>query len=278
MSARLTALPLLAWALFIAALVVQGRLDLYLHPAFRPWTVAMGIILAVLALVLLLAGDRAAAGHAQGSESGGLLRAAALVLPIAAALVLQPQRFSLQTVLNRGVAKDPSLFFPGTSSPLADDLPLPGTASPGTESDDPGTDADAGAELPEFFQFIEKNPQGAWKLELLDLIFAAETPPLRRALARERIELTGQVVTRLDGAGENRFSLVRLLMVCCAADARPVGVWIESPQGASGLQDMDWVKVSGRPEFPVIQGRRLPLLRAESVTPCPPPPDWFLYQ
>lgn len=273
MNRWLAALPLAAWAGYVAVLAVQGRLALYLHPVFRPWTVGMAVVLALMAAGLLASRRLPPSGHGPDTRLGWMLRATALLVPIAATVLLQPQGFSLQVVLNRSVAKDPAFLFSSRSGPLAEDLPLPGQSAPPDESETPPDNA----ALPEFFQYIDRSDSGAWQLEVLDLIFATQTPALRQALARERVELVGQVVRGLPGAEGQQFSLVRLLMMCCAADARPVGIWVDPPAGGP-WEDMEWVRVTGRPEFPLLHGRRLPLLRAESISPCPPPKEWFLFQ
>ncbi len=132
--------------------------------------------------------------------------------------------------------------------------------------------------MPDFFQFVEKSADGAWRLEMLDLIYAAEMGSLRKTLEGKTVELTGQVVTKTPGSTVEKFSLVRLLMVCCAADARPVGVWVQRPEGASGFQDMDWVRITGRPTFPVRDGRRTVVLEIDVIRPSEPPEELFLFQ
>jgi uncharacterized membrane protein YcgQ (UPF0703/DUF1980 family) len=77
-------------------------------------------------------------------------------------------------------------------------------------------------------------------------------------------------------ASGNRFSLVRMFVMCCAADARPVAVSVETKVPMESAE-MSWVKVQGKATFPLEGGRRIPVVVAESITPCDPPPESFIY-
>lgn len=285
--------PLAGWALLAAALTVSGRLDLYLHPLFRPFIGVMAAVLVLMALGLVLLPGEEVGGHGAEplSRRGALWRAAVLLVPAFLAWGINPQGFGLRTVLNRGILKDARAMasqagterhaaaaaLASPDAPLVDpieSLPLPGqtraTPPPGAAAADEG--------LPDFFEFLDQSPDGAWRLEMLDLLMACDMPALRKRLEGLKVELTGQVVTGAPGAVGGQFSLVRLMMVCCAADARPVGVWVERPEGIAGFADMDWVRVVGRPDFPVRQGRRVPVMKAESMEPTRPPDEIFLFQ
>jgi putative membrane protein len=67
----------------------------------------------------------------------------------------------------------------------------------------------------------------------------------------------------------------RLLMTCCAADARPVGVVVEYHK-PNAYQKGGWIKVEGVVGVTDFKGRRLIKIAAESVTPADPPTDPYL--
>ena len=68
-----------------------------------------------------------------------------------------------------------------------------------------------------------------------------------------------------------------MFMVCCAADARPVAVNVEPRSRPEDRGEMSWTKVVGTVTFPMENGRRVPLVRADKVTPCDPPSEAMLY-
>jgi uncharacterized repeat protein (TIGR03943 family) len=84
-------------------------------------------------------------------------------------------------------------------------------------------------------------------------------------LAGHRVELTGFVLR-----GEpDGFRLARLVITCCAADARAVVVRIRSP--AAAPRPDAWVKVIGTYAGTSAAEPTVPVLRAEMVTPVSAP-------
>ena len=97
---------------------------------------------------------------------------------------------------------------------------------------------------------------------------------LRKMFTGKTVEVIGQY---LPGKTGTEFKLVRMFIVCCAADARPLAVPVNSgePYKAS---DMGWVKVVGKPVYTLEDGGRAKVtLKADFVTPIDPPADAMLY-
>ena len=124
---------------------------------------------------------------------------------------------------------------------------------------------------------MPRNEAGQIKAQTVDLIYAAEEPTMRADFEGEAVELIGQFMpARSDNAKGNRFNLVRMFIMCCAADARPVAIGVRTEKTQS-VAEMSWVKVIGKAAFPVEDGRSVPIVLAESVTPCDPPEETFIY-
>ena len=79
-----------------------------------------------------------------------------------------------------------------------------------------------------------------------------------------------------NNASGKRFKAVRMFMTCCAADARPVAVLAESDT-KTDLPEMSWIKITGTATFPVENGRRIAVLKADKVEKCNPPEETMLY-
>ena len=100
---------------------------------------------------------------------------------------------------------------------------------------------------------------------------------MRADFENKDVELIGQFMpARANNPGGDRFDLVRMFVICCAADARPVAISVQMDR-VQPTAEMSWVKVIGKAVFPVESGRRVPLVLAESVTPCDPPEETFIY-
>jgi uncharacterized repeat protein (TIGR03943 family) len=92
----------------------------------------------------------------------------------------------------------------------------------------------------------------------------------------KRVSVIGQIY-RDDNLPENLFLCYQLLMICCAADARPIGVMVEHDK-AKSLNIGDWVKVAGTVGPAEIMGRKIIRISAEKAEPTQAPRDPYLLQ
>ena len=112
---------------------------------------------------------------------------------------------------------------------------------------------------------------------MLDLLYAAQDPTLRKDFEGKKVVLIGQLMPDTSkGAGENRFKAVRMFMTCCAADARPVATIVEGAAKPE-LPEMTWIKITGPATFPIENGRRTAVLKADKVEKTEPPAESMLY-
>ncbi len=105
---------------------------------------------------------------------------------------------------------------------------------------------------------------GATVLGFRELADAAHEPSQREHFEGRTGQLKGMFM-RL--GSDKEFTLFRLKMRCCAADAVPVQVRIISPTNINHVQDRDWVDVKGRIGFRKIAGmeKYMPILLLESA-------------
>ena len=78
------------------------------------------------------------------------------------------------------------------------------------------------------------------------------------------------MVFRQEGLPAGCFVLFRFVITCCAADAIPAALLVAADRADAFPVD-SWVRVRGRVERTAFRGLDIPLLRAEQVTPIPPP-------
>lgn len=92
-----------------------------------------------------------------------------------------------------------------------------------------------------------------------------------RSLAGRRVRLVGFVAPRPGGG----IYLTRIMLMCCAADGRPVRVAVRDAPAAFPADT--WVAVTGRygglEPGPRQGAERVPVIRAEEVVPVPTPRD-----
>lgn len=102
--------------------------------------------------------------------------------------------------------------------------------------------------------------------------------------ARTRDELegkTGSLRGMFSRLGSDKvFTLYRVKMTCCAADAIPLGVRIFSPnENITGIPEKQWVEVSGQVQFQKLKDRDkyMPVMlvkSADDVKKIPPEPEY----
>jgi len=252
---------LMVWGIVLSYFYLSNRIASYLHPAFHTYTAISGGALLLLSLVLLLTIPGESVKH--GLSRMGILPFLLLTIPLLAATKLSPSNFGATAVMNRGMV-DNIADLPGFSPPQDPALPnADGSVKDGTMMD------------PSLY--LKRNAAGYIAAETVDLLYAAGEPAMREDFENKPVEVTGQFLPALSGnPNGDRFNLTRLFVMCCAADARPVAISVQS-QPATDLPKMTWVKVRGMATFPVEGGRHMPVIVAESVTETDAPEESFLY-
>ncbi|MCM8773101.1 MAG: TIGR03943 family protein [Candidatus Omnitrophica bacterium] len=74
------------------------------------------------------------------------------------------------------------------------------------------------------------------------------------------------------GEGKEKFTLIRFLITCCAADATPLGIEVKY-ENIEELKNEEWVKVKGKVK---IEDGKI-IIYAENIEKINPPSDPYLY-
>ncbi|MEI9894638.1 MAG: hypothetical protein WDN28_12310 [Chthoniobacter sp.] len=167
-----------------------------------------------------------------------------------------------------------------TNNPNSAPAPAPATAqtTPAAPAPQPAaTTAQTSSQPPAPQDYLQRTPDGHIVAEVLDLLYAAQDNALRKDFEGKPVELIGQLMPdATNNASGKRFKAVRMFMTCCAADARPVAVLAEGDTKLD-LPEMSWIKITGTATFPVENGKRIAVLKAERVDKCNPPEETMLY-
>jgi uncharacterized repeat protein (TIGR03943 family) len=284
-----------------------GRVDQYLHPQFRSWTLVAGVIFCVVGIVYAAAKttaqcciDGECVHQNANSPVRTLVAFLVLFVPLAAGVALSKDSYDQHAVLNRGFVQDITKLPSRSSSPLAGtqnnqvippqalgaDMderasePLPQDTPSSPAGPDVATNAGTGQANPAVpfpddgsAQYLPKAADGNVALEVTDLLYAESEDSLRRMFADKTIEVIGQY---LPGSDAKQFKLVRMFIVCCAADARPLAVPV-AVCGPMTATEMGWVKVIGKATYTQKGDRAHVVLQADKVEPTDPPAEAMLY-
>jgi uncharacterized repeat protein (TIGR03943 family) len=296
-------LTLLGLGGVLIAFFINGRIDQYLHPAFRLWELAGGIGFCVAGAVYLVTKrsmdccvDGQCIHSNPRSPVRGMLALGIITIPLIAGTVFSKDSYDQQAILNRGFVQDvsglpvrnvaqdakteakdanqpaiPSAALGGDQDENSIEPPLPqdGSGNGNTVSQNStGQDSQTDAE-----QYLPKAPDGNIALEVSDLLYSQTEESLRKMFSGKTVEVIGQY---LAGSDKSQFKIVRMFIVCCAADARPISVPVKAA-GPVSVADMSWVKVIGQPQFVKNGDKTTVMLKAAQVVPTDPPAEAMLY-
>ena len=277
----LTLVTLLLWGGTLLYFWISGRVVSYLHPQFHPYVLAAGLGLLLLAALWWWASRETDTGcgacgcHHDGEHeprsrlsAGAAFAFVVLLLPVSAAAFISPSQFGEAMVMNRGMVTDisqlPSAGMPGGNWEDA----------PAWDEEVDEADATWDQTQEEGVEYFTRGPDGSIQVETLDLLFAAQEPNLREEFENQRVSIIGQYVPPRGGAGEG-FDLVRMFMVCCAADARPLGIKVTGEPVA--VPRMGWVRITGIARFEDNAGVLEPSLELEKIEEVEAPREAMLY-
>ena len=191
--------------------------------------------------------------------ASGLLKGFVLVFPLLGAALASPDGFGASFVRNRDVSS-PSGVLPTTVA-----------ARPSSQTSSANDNKS---------QYLKTDTAGRVKAELVDFRYAAQSPDLRRDFDHKVLEVIGQFLPT-PGADRQHFTLTRLFLICCAADAQPINVSVEVKPTTSvppNLPEMAWIRVAGTVRFEhTDQIVATPVMMAEEIRSIPPPKEKYLY-
>lgn len=110
---------------------------------------------------------------------------------------------------------------------------------------------------------------------LLDWLMTFDRSADPAAFDGQEAKLTG-FVYRDSRHGDDTFMLSRFVVSCCVADATPIGLIVRWPE-AGALASDQWIEVAGNFEAGEFDGRAMPLLIADTITPTAMPNQPYLF-
>jgi uncharacterized membrane protein YcgQ (UPF0703/DUF1980 family) len=292
---------LAVWGVVCLYFVYTDRLPLYIAPGFRPLVPIAGIVLVFLAVVSVFAPARepVSASRMAGRRRSVLsyafecLQVFLMLAPIIASAVVAPSSYSATTVLNRlGESDSGFITAPDAGEEMLTDSPstdsqLDGVTidstlpMPGDENATAAATTDAAAFDPA--PYIPRDEKGRVVVELTELWTAAADPGFRKNFKPDTELTTLAQLLVPKGARDAevapgkmaQFKVARMMILCCAADARPIAVQVEAPAIPEG-KDTDWVQLAGRIEFKAQGGEIVPIFHASEAKAAEAPDEIYL--
>jgi putative membrane protein len=216
----------------------------FLRPDYW-WLVDMGAGILVLFLITLIYHD----SHSRGRQGialfaqMGIMLLPILYLPTAAASNLSPEAARNRSFAYASSGRQGEKALSGTLESILG----PGTGARSYDNGKAGLPAN-----PSFLRLVlEPEPYEGKRVVTQGMVYHDDkTPP-------------------------NSFFCYQLMMVCCAADAKPIGILVESDRTKT-LKKGDWVKVSGTVGFGDFENSKFTRITADTVEETVPPKDPYI--
>jgi uncharacterized repeat protein (TIGR03943 family) len=297
------------WGGVMIYFFASGRITHYLSAsgAFRIQCLIAGLVLCVLAAFNLLTTGAGEAhshdhshddehadddedatcsdcgpAHAHGESSwlGKIVAFVILAVPLAAAAVYSPDRYSDEfgRLKNNAKATSASTAIGGGGIDLKQRAEAKSAKAPAASETKPATPSAPGAFTVEELERLSggRSPEGNIRLQLIELFYMpAQTQDVRDVVASQPIETVGQAVK--DSNNPARLRLFRLMMTCCAADARPISIPIEFESAAPEWREMGWYKVVGTVEYREENGTPSVVFKARELVAEKPPRNQMMF-
>lgn len=127
----------------------------------------------------------------------------------------------------------------------------------------------------------EKNANGAYLLEILEIFYSAGDPAAMEVMTDIKVETEG-AVRRQPGDEENSKvkRMYRMFMTCCATDMQPMPVKLILPDEIAekyNYAEHSWMKIEGTLGYESSKsGFKIPVIKVEKLNASSPPPNEIL--
>lgn len=256
-------------------------------------------------------------GHAHGilEESSWPGRIAVLLIlaaPLSWAALSTPDRYSPNAVVNKGLydpnyndtsraeqfslQNKPKTAAPAVTASVTTEKPAstppPGVAAASAAMAD-GTKTVSEKDLPKPAQEsksygsftledlkaqVPQSKEGNFILEVPELYYTGGDVEVQKVLTGQMVETVAQILPeKVNNADGHRLRIFRMLVQCCAADARPYSVPVDFGKKAPEYKDMTWVKVVGKMNYKKEGDQTVPIIEATKVEETTAPDNAMIY-
>ncbi len=262
LSGVLPLLSLTAWAGLLVWFYFDPAINSLTNPFLHRWILLAGIFLVVIVIFRFVEIARFGTAALNCGEEcrdtpeltgGKVIGFFALIIPVCIAFLVDPTSFSAQFVRNRGVEMSPP------KTVMQQGLPQM---------------------TPEEIQSVLQEGS-VYETDVVEILMLADDTVARDALERKVVSLTAQIVYPENTEGDDQkneksFYAVRLYMLCCAADARPIGILVKSPVPVDA-KEMSWGRLTGILNYVNYNGRLVPEITLTDFQKSDAPEEQYLF-
>lgn len=160
----------------------------------------------------------------------------------------------------------------------ADTPPSPDGDQPApTEAEEPADDWGTFT-MEDLKNMVPQNTDGDFLLDVPQIFYTAGDRELMAVMEDIPVETTAQLMEEtMHNPDGNRLKAFRLFIECCAADARPLSIPVEFPDGLPDYTEMGWYKLFGNLRYVDEDESILPILKINRIEKTAEPMDGLLF-
>jgi hypothetical protein len=127
----------------------------------------------------------------------------------------------------------------------------------------------------EFESMVPKNANGNFELTVPEIYFTAGDTDVQKVMVGLPIETTGQVLIKEGGADGHKVRILRHLVECCIADAKPFIVAVDA-QDLAAFKEHTWVRVTGTIKYLHRDSQSMAVMEVQTVQEIGEPANKFI--
>lgn len=125
---------------------------------------------------------------------------------------------------------------------------------------------------------VPQSKEGNFILEVPELYYTGGDLEVQKVLGGQMVETVAQILPeKVNNADGHRLRIFRMLVQCCAADARPYSVPVDFGKKAPEFKEMTWVKVVGKMGYKKEGDQTVPIIEATKVEETTAPDNAMIY-
>ena len=125
---------------------------------------------------------------------------------------------------------------------------------------------------------VPQSKDGNFILEVPELYYTGGDVEVQKVLTGQMVETVAQILPeKVNNAEGHRLRIFRMLVQCCAADARPYSVPVDFGKKAPDFKDMTWVKVVGKMGYKKEGTQTVPIIEVSKVEETTAPDNAMIY-
>jgi uncharacterized membrane protein YcgQ (UPF0703/DUF1980 family) len=125
---------------------------------------------------------------------------------------------------------------------------------------------------------VPQSKEGNFILEVPEIYYTGGDLEVQKVITGQFVETTAQVLPeKVNNENGHRLRVFRLMVQCCAADARPYSIPVDFGKKAPDFKEMSWVKVIGKMTYKKEGDQVVPIIEATKVEETTAPADAMIY-